>query len=92
MNGDYKGTKLFGVDENGRKYDREARRKKNKIISNVLLVVALLFAIVAAILRGGLSLIASSNPDGLEWSLFGNAVAGYSHKLGLDERRLRYLS
>ena len=49
MNGDYKGTKLFGVDENGRKYDREARRKKNKIISNVLLVVALLFAIVAAI-------------------------------------------
>ena len=49
MNEDYKGTKLFGVDENGQKYDRQARRRKNKIISNVLLVLALLFAIVAAI-------------------------------------------
>ena len=34
---------------------------------------------------GGLSLIASSNPDGLEWSLFGNSEAGYSQNLGLDE-------
>ena len=42
-------------------------------------------AIVAALVGGGLSLIASSNPDGLEWSLFGNAEAGYSQNLGLDE-------
>lgn len=31
------------------------------------------------------SLFASSNPDGLEWSLFGNADAGYSANMGLDE-------
>ena len=34
---------------------------------------------------GGLSLLASSNPDGLEWALFGNAEAGYSENMGLDE-------
>ena len=46
-------------------------------------VIAL--AVVAAIVGGGLSLMASANPDGLEWSLFGNAEAGYSQNLGLDE-------
>lgn len=41
---------------------------------------------VAAILIGGIgSQFASSNPDGLEWSLFGNADAGYSANMGLDE-------
>ena len=34
---------------------------------------------------GGLSLFASSNPDGLEWSMFGNAEAGYSENMGLNE-------
>ena len=33
----------------------------------------------------GLSLLASSHPDGLEWALFGNAEAGYSENMGLDE-------
>lgn len=45
-------------------------------------------AILAAttiVVGGGLSLAASSNPDGLEWSLFGNAEAGYSENMGLDE-------
>ena len=32
-----------------------------------------------------LSLLASSNPDGLEWALFGNEDAGYSQNMGLDE-------
>lgn len=41
--------------------------------------------IVVALAGGGLSLFASSNPDGLEWSLFGNAEAGYSENMGLDE-------
>lgn len=45
----------------------------------------LTLAIVVAIVGGGLSLLASSNPDGLEWSLFGNGEAGYSENLGLDE-------
>ncbi len=41
---------------------------------------------VAAILIGGIgSQFASSNPDGLEWSLFGNADSGYSANMGLDE-------
>lgn len=41
---------------------------------------------VAALLVGGcLSLFASGNPDGLEWSMFGNSQAGYSENMGLDE-------
>lgn len=42
-------------------------------------------AVVVAVVGGGLSLFASSNPDGLEWSMFGNAEAGYSENMGLDE-------
>ena len=34
---------------------------------------------------GGLSLLASSNPDGLEWALFGNEEAGFSANMALDE-------
>ena len=42
-------------------------------------------AAAALVVGGGLSLLASSNPDGLEWALFGNAEAGYSENMGLDE-------
>ena len=42
-------------------------------------------AVVVAIVGGGLSHLASGNPDGLEWSLFGNAEEGYSENMGLDE-------
>ena len=44
-----------------------------------------ILAVVAAIVGGGISLMASANPDGLEWALFGNAEAGYSENMGLDE-------
>ena len=44
-----------------------------------------ILAVVTLAVGGGLSLLASSNPDGLEWSLFGNAEAGYSENMGLDE-------
>ena len=44
-----------------------------------------ILAVTAALVGGGLSLFASSNPDGLEWSMFGNAEAGYSENMGLDE-------
>ncbi len=47
-------------------------------------VIAIL-AIVALVVGGGLSLLASSNPDGLEWALFGNAEEGYAENMGLDE-------
>ena len=46
-----------------------------------------ILAVVAALVGGGLSLLASSNPDGLEWALFGNAEAGYSANMGLDEEK-----
>ena len=45
----------------------------------------IILAVVAAIVGGGLSLFASANPDGLEWSMFGNAESGYSENMGLDE-------
>ena len=44
-----------------------------------------ILAIVTVIIGGGLSLLASTNPDGLEWSLFGNTESGYSENMGLDE-------
>ena len=43
----------------------------------------IILAVVVAIVGGGLSLFA--NPDGLEWSMFGNAESGYSENMGLDE-------
>jgi len=42
-------------------------------------------AVTALVVGGGLSLAASANPDGLEWSLFGNEEAGYSENMGLNE-------
>ena len=42
-------------------------------------------AVLALVVGGGLSLLASSNPDGLEWALFGNAEEGYAENMGLDE-------
>lgn len=42
-------------------------------------------AVAAVIVGGCLSLFASGDPDGLEWSMFGNSQAGYSENMGLDE-------
>ncbi len=42
-------------------------------------------AVVAALLGGVFSLFASSNPDGLEWALFGNEEEGYAENMALDE-------
>lgn len=50
-----------------------------------LKTTVLILAIVVAVVGGGVSLLASSNPDGLEWSMFGNAESGYSENMGLDE-------
>lgn len=55
---------------------------KNKCSLKTTLIV---LAVAVAVIGGGLSLLASSNPDGLEWSMFGNAEAGYSENMGLDE-------
>jgi len=47
--------------------------------------VIVILAVIAVLTAGGLSLLASSNPDGLEWSLFGNSDAGYGSNMGLNE-------
>ena len=44
-----------------------------------------ILAVLVLVVGGGLSLAASGNPDGLEWSMFGNAESGYSENMGLDE-------
>ncbi len=44
-----------------------------------------ILAVIAALVGGGLSLLASSHPDGLEWALFGNAEEGYAANMALDE-------
>jgi len=46
---------------------------------------AIILVIAIIVIGGGLSLFASGNPDGLEWSLFGNEDGGYSQNMGLDE-------
>lgn len=42
-------------------------------------------AVAALVTGGGLSLLASGQPDGLEWSLFGNTADGYHAGLALQE-------
>lgn len=54
--------------------------------------VVIVLAIAAVLIGGVFSLFASSNPDGLEWSLFGNADSGYTANLGLDEDDYGYES
>ena len=54
---------------------------KSSSLKSTIAVLAVLVLVVG----GGLSLLASSNPDGLEWALFGNEDAGYSQNMGLDE-------
>jgi cobalt/nickel transport system permease protein len=65
---------LQGVEFSG---ERTAKRSLKSVVA--------ILAIVAVAVGGGLSLLASSNPDGLEWALFGNSDGGYSSNMGLDE-------
>lgn len=59
----------------------ESSEGKKGLLKKTVVILA-----VAAVLIAGVgSLFASSNPDGLEWSLFGNEEAGYSSNMGLDE-------
>lgn len=60
----------------------DQEKVRNKCSLKTTLVI---LAVVVAVVGGGLSLVASSNPDGLEWSMFGNGEAGYSENMGLDE-------
>ena len=45
-----------------------------------------ILAAAALVIGGGLSLLASANPDGLEWSLFGNEEARYSANMASTKR------
>ena len=62
---------LQGVEFSG---ERTAKRSLKSVVA--------ILAIVAVAVGGGLSLLASSNPDGLEWALFGNSDGGYSSNMG----------
>lgn len=65
---------------------READFAEKGITGRRSLKKTLVILGVAAVVTGGvLSLFASSNPDGLEWALFGNKEAGYSENMALDE-------
>ena len=52
---------------------------------NSLKTTIIILAVLALLVGGVFSHFASSNPDGLEWSLFGNSESGYSENMGLDE-------
>ena len=62
--------------------NQEAPEARNRYSLKATLAV---LTVVVVIVGGGLSLVASANPDGLEWSMFGNAESGYSENMGLDE-------
>ena len=59
--------------------------KEEKSSRMSLKTVLLVFAVCVCLVGGIGSQFASGNPDGLEWSLFGNAEEGYSENMGLDE-------
>lgn len=61
---------------------QDGEKGKNRCSRAAVLVI---LAAAALVIGGGLSLLASSNPDGLEWSLFGNEEGGYSANMALDE-------
>ena len=64
--------------------DKEEPSSEKMSLQKVLLILG-----VAVVLVGGIgSQFASSNPDGLEWSLFGNADGGYNENMGLDEEEI----
>ncbi len=63
---------------------RDVKAAAGSAKRSVRAVVAII-AVCVLVIGGGLSLFASSNPDGLEWALFGNAEEGYSENMGLDE-------
>ena len=60
---------------------REKGLRGRRSLKSTIIVLAVL----AAVIGGGLSLLASSHPDGLEWALFGNKDAGYAENMALDE-------
>ena len=61
--------------------EEAAAGKSSKSLGTVIVTLAL----TALIVGGVFSHFASSNPDGLEWALFGNEESGYSANMGLDE-------
>ena len=62
------------------KYKEKAISGKRSLKTTIAII-----AVAVIIVGGVLSLFASSNPDGLEWTLFGNTEAGYSQNMALDE-------
>ena len=59
-----------------------SEKLKNRLSLKTTIVVLAVFALL---IGGGLSLLASSSPDGLEWALFGNTEDGYSANMALNE-------
>ena len=69
----YKPELLYGV----RRERTPGKRRFGKVLAAI--------SLAALLIGGSFSWIASSDPDGLEWSLFGNSDAGYTQNMGLDE-------
>ncbi len=61
--------------------EEAAAGRSSKSLGTVIVTLAL----TALVVGGVFSHFASSNPDGLEWALFGNEESGYSANMGLDE-------
>ena len=76
---------LLFVHESRPELLQDVERAEGESPRRSLKSVVVILAAVALVVGGGLSLLASSNPDGLEWALFGTAGEGYAENMGLDE-------
>ena len=76
---------LLFVHESRPELLQDVERAEGESPRRSLKSVVVILAAVALVVGGGLSLLASSNPDGLEWALFGNAGEGDAENMGLDE-------
>lgn len=63
----------------------ELLEMKSEAAAGSIKRTVVILAVITVMTGGGLSLLASSNPDGLEWSMFGNEDGGYSANMALDE-------
>lgn len=68
---------------------QNTKAREGKLSLRTTIIV---LAVTALVTAGGFSLLASSHPDGLEWSLFGNAEEGYAENLSLDEENFGFQS
>lgn len=61
---------------------RDTEEASSRVSHSAMITILVSLVVIVA---GAMSLFASPDPDGLEWSMFGNRESGYSQNMGLNE-------